>query len=128
MADRDKKGKFLPGHSGAKPKGAQQFTLLKRELKSRESEVVNAAIKQALSGDNNQALLFLLRKMYGNEPFSDFKLAGASALDVSNNLLMAIGTIDPSILKSASELLQGHLKIVESVDFEARLKELEDAK
>ncbi len=126
MADRDKKtGKFLPGHGGLKKKGTKHFNGLHKLLKSKEPEILEAALQQALDGTAPQTMQYILRKMYGNAPFSDFKLAGKDALEVSRNLLAAIGNVDPQILNSASQLLQGHLKVQESADFEKRLEALE---
>lgn len=125
MADRDKDGKFIKGHKGFKKK-RPHFRLLQKKLKDCEPELVEEAFKQAMNGKNPQMFIFMLSKMYGKEPFSDFQLSGKDAVEVSKNLLAAIGTVDPQVLNNASQLLQGHLKVQESEDFEKRLQALED--
>ncbi len=125
MAERDSKGKFLQGHAGLKKSGTRHFNGLQKLLKSKEPEILEAALQQALDGSAPQVMQFILKKMYGLEPFSNFKLEGKDALEVSHNLLAAIGYVDTSILNQASQLLQGHLKVQESADFEKRLEALE---
>ncbi len=126
-AQRDKGGKFLKGHKGLKPKGSQTFTKLRSALKKEEPALIEATIDQAKTG-NTVALNFLLTKMYGRAPFSDFKLVGKSITEVSEALLAAVGSVDPQTLQNASKLLESHLKVLEVEQFEKRLTALEEDK
>ncbi len=124
MADRNQNGQFIKGHRGFKQKGDGQRKILRKLLHENSDELFKHALELANGGDT-QLMLFFLKKLVGKEPFSDFKIRGNSALEASESLLAAVGSVDPSILQNASVLLQGHLRVQEAADFEERLAALE---
>ena len=125
MADRKANGQFKKGHAGYKTRN--QCSELRRQLKSQEPAIVKAAIDQAVSGKNQSALLYLLKKLYGTDQLSTcLNPNSKDPLACSESILNSFGAVDGSVLLSASRALEAHLKILEVVDFEERLKKLEE--
>ena len=125
MADRNGKGQFIRGHKGFK--GGGKYAQLRKMLKENEEPMLEKVISMAVGGDIN-AIKLCFQKLYGPGAIPEFKLHGDNAMEVSRNLLASVGMVDADTLNGAAKLLETHIKVVESQDFEKRLEALEDAK
>jgi hypothetical protein len=135
---RKQDGTFDKGSSGnpaGRPKGSlNKTTLAARELLQDEAErLTRKVVELALDGDLAALRLCLDRVLPRRQPAIELSLGKLEGLDDVRlaferlSAAMEAGQISAAELSSINTLLDAHLKLFETLEFERRLASLEEA-
>jgi hypothetical protein len=125
--------KYRKGQSGnprGRTPGTGKIHLIRQQLESRSSELVNALIEQALGGDA-QALRLCFEQILPKyratlEPVA-LPEAGGTLTDIGQAVITqtAKGELAPDTAVALMSMLQGQVKIIETDELTRRIEKLE---